>query len=136
MTLGFPDAEVVQVRIARPTHHFERVVAFYRDGLGLPELAQFEGHDGYDGVMLGLPGRAYHLELTRHRAGAPCPAPDKDSLIVLYIPEIDGLMRLRDRVESLGYSPVEPANPYWADKSVTYEDPDGWRVVLCHTAGI
>ena len=30
--------------------------------------------------------------------GASRPAPDKDSLIVLHIPDIDGLMRLRDKV--------------------------------------
>ena len=34
----------------------EAVEAFYRDGLGLPVLARFAGHAGYDGVMLGLPG--------------------------------------------------------------------------------
>ena len=26
--------------------------------------------------------------------------------------------------------PVEPANPYWASHGVTFEDPDGFRVVL------
>jgi hypothetical protein len=39
------------------------------------------------------------------------------------------------RAAALGYSPVEPENPYWSGKSVTFEDPDGWRVVLCNTAG-
>jgi catechol 2,3-dioxygenase-like lactoylglutathione lyase family enzyme len=129
--LGFAHAQVVQIRIARPTNRFDDVVAFYRDGLGLPVLERFEGHDGYDGVMLGLPEHAYHLELTRYGGRGPCPAPDKDSLMVLYIPDPQGLRRLRNRLEVLGYSPVEPVNPYWAGRSVTYEDPDGWRVVLC-----
>jgi hypothetical protein len=40
------------------------------------------------------------------------------------------------RLEALGHRPVEPENPYWRDKSVTFEDPDGWRVVLCATEGI
>jgi len=26
--------------------------------------------------------------------------------------------------------PVKPENPYWEDKSKTYEDPDKWRIVL------
>ncbi|WP_425293855.1 hypothetical protein [Microvirga pakistanensis] len=30
----------------------------------------------------------------------------------------------------------EPENPYWLGQSVTFEDPDGWRVVLCQTPGI
>jgi hypothetical protein len=25
---------------------------------------------------------------------------------------------------------IEPENPYWNGKSQTFEDPDGWRVVL------
>jgi hypothetical protein len=35
-----------------------------------------------------------------------------------------------------GHEPVEPENPYWAKNRLTFEDPDGWRVVLMHTAGI
>ena len=45
-----------QVRVARPTDRLDAVVAFYRDGLGLPELFRFGDHDGYTGVILGLPG--------------------------------------------------------------------------------
>lgn len=35
-----------------------------------------------------------------------------------------------------GYSPAAPENPYWAERGVTFEDPDGWRVVLMNTMGI
>jgi catechol 2,3-dioxygenase-like lactoylglutathione lyase family enzyme len=124
---------VSQVRIARPTDRLEEVVRFYRDGLGLPELYRFADHDRYDGVMLGLPGRTYHLEFTHHRDGSPCPAPTRDNLLVLYIREASQLDRLQQRLTSLGHRPVAPENPYWLDKSVTFEDPDGWRVVLCRT---
>jgi catechol 2,3-dioxygenase-like lactoylglutathione lyase family enzyme len=127
---------VAALRIARPTDRLEEVVAFYRDSLGLPVLFSFQDHDGYDGVMLGLPGRACHLEFTRHREGSPGPAPSRDNLLVLYIPDRDDLARLRARLEGHGHRPVEPENPYWRDKSVTFEDPDGWRVVLCNTAGL
>lgn len=30
----------------------------------------------------------------------------------------------------MGYDEVEPENPYWKDKGITIEDPDGWRIVL------
>jgi hypothetical protein len=33
-------------------------------------------------------------------------------------------------VARLGAEPVGPANPYWAEHGVTFEDPDGFRVVL------
>jgi len=131
-----PDVSVAQVRIARPTDRLEAVVRFYRDGLGLPELYRFADHDGYDGVMLGLPGRSYHLEFTQRGAGSPCPAPSADNLLVLYIPDPGHLARMRNRIAALGHEPVMPENPYWLDKSVTFEDPDGWRVVLCQTSGI
>lgn len=127
---------VAQVRIARPTDRLAAVVAFYRDDLGLKELDSFTGHAGYDGVFLGLPGRAYHLAFIRRPDGCPCPAPTHDNLLVLYIPDRAQLDRLRARMEGLGHRPVEPDNPYWRDRATTYEDPDGWRVVLCGTAGI
>ena len=30
----------------------------------------------------------------------------------------------------IGTEPVTPANPYWAAHGLTFEDPDGFRVVL------
>lgn len=135
--IRFPgDVEVAQVRIARPTDKLEALVAFYRDGLGLAELYRFTDHGGYDGVIFGLPGRAYHLEFTQRHAGSPCPAPTRDNLLVLYVPDVRQLASLRDRMIRSGYEPVDPENPYWVDKGLTFEDPDGWRVVLCGASGI
>ena len=126
----------VQVRIARPTNRFDEVIAFYRDGLGMCELYRFDSHDGYDGIMLGVPDRRVHLEFTRHRDGSPCPAPTRDNLLVLYITDADQYRRLCQRMARLGHTAVEPENPYWRDISTTFEDPDGWRVVLCRELGI
>ena len=80
-----PDLPVIRVRIARPTDRLDDVVEFYKDGVGLVELGRFDGHSGYDGVMLGLPGSDYHLEFTSHADGSPCPAPSVDNLLVLYL---------------------------------------------------
>ena len=55
------------LRVARPTDHMDDVIRFYRDGLGLEMLGAFEDHAGFDGVMLGQAGAAYHLEFTRRR---------------------------------------------------------------------
>ena len=54
------------VRFARPTAHFDECRTFYGEHLGLPVLASWRGHDGYDGVVFGLPGSAVQLELTQH----------------------------------------------------------------------
>jgi catechol 2,3-dioxygenase-like lactoylglutathione lyase family enzyme len=115
----------MQVRVARHTDRLEEVVAFYRDGLGLPEIGRFRDHDGYDGVFLDIPGTGAHLELTSGgRHGAPTPHPE--SLLVLYVGDEVGVQA----IARIGVEPVSPANPYWAAHGVTFEDPDGFRVVL------
>jgi catechol 2,3-dioxygenase-like lactoylglutathione lyase family enzyme len=116
----------MQLRIARHTDRLDAVIAFYRDGLGLDEIGGFRDHDGYDGVFLEVSGTGAHLELTtggEHRA----PEPHLESLLVLYLGDEAAVRAVVDR---LGMDPVAPANPYWADHGLTFEDPDGFRVVL------
>ncbi|MCY7302907.1 MAG: VOC family protein [Thermoleophilia bacterium] len=121
---------VIRVRIARPTDRLAEVVEFYKNGVGLVELGRFDGHSGYDGVMLGLPGSDYHLEFTSHEDGSPCPAPSVDNLLVLYLESEQAAEIVAGRLSDLGYRDVEPENPYWDGRSITIADPDGWRVVL------
>ncbi len=126
-----------QVRIARPTDRLEAVAAFYVDGLGLPRLGGFEGHEGYDGVFIGLPGAPYHLELTRHVDGSPGDAPGAEHLLVLYLGSHEAVAAARERLQRQGHVPVTAENPYWERVgAITVPDPDGWRVVLVPTAGI
>jgi catechol 2,3-dioxygenase-like lactoylglutathione lyase family enzyme len=116
----------MQVRVARHTERLEEGVAFYRDGLGLPEIGRFRDHDGYEGVFLDIPGTGVHLELTAgRRHGAPTPHPE--SLLVLYVGDDAAVQAIAARI---GTEPVTPANPYWAAHGLTFEDPDGFRVVL------
>jgi catechol 2,3-dioxygenase-like lactoylglutathione lyase family enzyme len=129
-------SSVGQVRIARPTDRLAEVVSFYRDALGLDEIASFEDHAGYEGVMLALPGRRDHLEFTHHESGSPCPAPTKDNLLVFYVEDEGAIRQMSARLERHGHEEVAPENPYWAEGGLTFEDPDGWRVVLMHAAGI
>lgn len=121
---------VARVRWARPTDRLEACVAFYRDALGLVELGGFADHDGYSGVFLGLPDESVHLELTSYVDGSPCPAPSRDNLLVLYLPDRAAVDAVAARLAAAGHPEVEPENPYWLGRSVTVEDPDGWRVVL------
>ena len=116
----------MQLRVARHTERLDEVVAFYRDGIGLAEVGGFRGHEGYDGVFLAVPGTGAHLELT---AGGthPAPEPHPESLLVLYLGDDEAV---RDIAARLGADPVAPANPYWAEHGLTFEDPDGFRVVL------
>jgi catechol 2,3-dioxygenase-like lactoylglutathione lyase family enzyme len=116
----------MQVRFARRTDRLAEVVAFYRDRLGLPQVGQFAGHDGYDGVLLGLPGTGAHLELTSG-GGHGAPTPHPETLLVLYL----GTRQAVDEaIGRAGAEAVTAANPYWDEHGVTIVDPDGFRVVL------
>lgn len=128
--------QVVQVRVARPMDQLDKIKEFYVDGLGLEVVGHFENHQGYDGMMIGLPGKVYHLEFTQHVDGSPCPAPTHDNLLVFYMPDAKQIEVVVNRLDSLGYPVVEPENPYWAERGKTIEDPDGWRIVLMNTNGI
>jgi catechol 2,3-dioxygenase-like lactoylglutathione lyase family enzyme len=122
------------LRVARPTDRLRDVVWFYGEGLGLDELGSFEDHDGFDGVMVGVAGAPYHLEFTHQRGHVVGCAPTKENLLVFYLPD-DGQWRAAvDRLVAAGYAPVPSLNPYWDRSGCTFEDPDGYRVVVQNAA--
>lgn len=125
-----PDLGVAHVRVARPTNDLLAVIRFYRDGLGFDVLYAFENHQGFDGVMLGRKGCAYHLEFTFKQGHKVPRAPTDDNLLVFYIPETDNWEAAVTRMEQAGFSSVAAYNPYWDQRGRTFVDPDGYRVVL------
>lgn len=127
---------VVQMRVARPTDQLRRVIEFYELGLGLTRIGEFWEHNGFDGVMYGLPDANVHLEFTRHLTGSPCPAPTKDNLLVFYLPDWGVISDVAKKLAEMGYPAVEAENPYWEDAGITIEDPDGWRIVLFCSTGL
>jgi len=118
------------LRVARPTDQLARVVRFYEDGLGLVRLGSFEDHDGFDGVMLGMPGASYHLEFTTKRGHEAGRSPSRDHLLVFYLPDEREWQGAVNRMIAAGYEPVASFNPYWSRSGRTFEDPDGYRIVL------
>jgi len=118
------------VRVARPTDQLDKVVRFYTDGLGSQILYRFENHEEFDGVMIGIPGEPYHFEFTQHRGHFVGRAPTQDNLIVFYLPDQREWQGAVDQMKAIGYEPVMSYNPYWDRSGVTFEDPDGYRIVL------
>lgn len=118
------------LRIARPTDRLAEVVAFYVGGLGFDELARFTDHDGFDGVMIGHTTAGYHLEFTCARGHTVGRAPTQDHLLVFYLPNTRDWYAAIAQLESHGATAVPSFNPYWDKLGKTYEDPDGYRVVL------
>jgi catechol 2,3-dioxygenase-like lactoylglutathione lyase family enzyme len=122
------------LRVARPSDDLDALLRFYRDGLGFAVLDRFADHDGFDGVMLGHAGAPYHLEFTMkrgHRAGR---AASQDNLLVFYLPDAALWRAAVERMRVAGFAPVPSFNPYWDRDGVTFEDPDGYRVVLQNAA--
>ena len=121
-----------KLRVARPTDDIEALLPFYRDGLGLQVLCQFEGHDGFDGLMLGRSDALYHFEFTRAHGHSAGRAPTQDNLLVFYFPERTEWEAAISRMENAGFAAVPAFNPYWDRSGRTFEDPDGYRVVIQH----
>lgn len=96
----------------------------------MTELYRFENHLGFDGVMLGQPGGPYHLELTHAHGHVAGRATSPDHLLVFYLPDPDDWAGAIERMKRFGYQPVKSFNPYWDVRGVTFEDPDGYRVVF------
>jgi catechol 2,3-dioxygenase-like lactoylglutathione lyase family enzyme len=122
------------LRVARPTDNLSAVVRFYRDGLGFEVIDSFIDHQGFDGIMLGHPNLSYHLEFTHYRGHKIGKAPTQEHLLVFYIPDQREWQRAVDRMIRQGYEPVKSYNPYWDLHGKTFEDGDGYRVVLQHAA--
>ena len=121
-------------RIARSTNNLEALLPFYRDGLGFEVVGRFADHEGFDGIMLRLKSVGYHLEFTQtvhHDAGR---APTQDNLLVFYLPDASAFAKAVKQMEQAGFPAVASFNPYWDHCGKTFEDPDGYRVVLAHMA--
>ena len=128
------DLGKAHLRAARPSDDLSANVKFYRDGLGFEVLYEFRDHDGFDAVMLGRKDAAYHLAFVRKAGQKAGRAPSKDNLLVFYLPNADEWRRSVARLEELGHKPVKAFNPYWDKQGKTFEDPDGYRVVLQHAS--
>jgi len=118
------------LRIARPVSDLARATDMYCRGLGLRVIGSFENHTGFDGVMLGAAGAAYHFEFTYAREHPVTPRPTAEDLTVLYIPDAAEWQAACARMVSAGFTPVRSFNPYWDVRGRTYQDSDGYRVVL------
>lgn len=118
------------LRVARPTDNIPELIKFYRDGLGFEIIGSFEDHQGFDGIMLGHPSISYHLEFTHHRGIHVGKAPTEENLLAFYIPDEIEWQQAVNRMIQQGFQPVKSYNPYWDIRGKTFEDPDGYRVVI------
>lgn len=125
---------VPKLRIVRPTDNIDALMPFYRDGLGLSILYRFERHDGFSGAILGREDAPYHFAFTKADGHVAGKAPTQDNLLVFYIPQYGEWEAAVARMKLAGFAPVQPFNPYWDTVGKTFEDADGYRIVLQNDA--
>jgi hypothetical protein len=122
------------LRIARPVSDLSRAESMYRAALKLVVLAKFQNHQGFDGVMLGRPGMDYHFEFTQCLEHPVAPTPTREDLLVFYAPDRVEWQSTYDRLAESGFVCVTSLNPYWDVLGKTFEDHDGYRIVLQNSA--
>ena len=121
------------LRVARACSDLLQARRFYCDGLGLPALAEFAGHDGFDGLVVGLPGAGWHLELVVEHGASVLP-PSAEDLIVLYEPDAAAHEDRLQRLRAAGFKATRSNNPYWDRHGTTFVGPDGYRTVIARLA--
>jgi hypothetical protein len=118
------------MRVARPTDNLRVIAGMYAKGLGFTVLAQFEDHRGFNGVILGHPKQPYHIEFTSQRGHKVGRAPTRDHLLIFYVPDKNDWEAGCAQMISAGFRELRSYNPYWDLQGRTFEDIDGYRVVL------
>ncbi|GAA4840874.1 hypothetical protein GCM10023201_33750 [Actinomycetospora corticicola] len=118
---------LVRTRVALVVGDLRASRRFYVEGLDLPVVGEFEDHEGWWGLILGLPDASHQLELTWHRDASPSSG-GPDDLLVLGFADRAAALAARARVPEA--DETRPDNPWWWTRGVTVTDPDGHRVVL------
>lgn len=118
------------MRVCRPTDNLEEITKMYADGLGFEVIGGFDHHGDFSGRMLGHPNHLYHLEFTTHAHEKAGRAPSMENLLVFYIPDDTDYKEAINRISRSGFKKVKSFNPYWEGGAQTFEDLDGYRVVL------
>jgi catechol 2,3-dioxygenase-like lactoylglutathione lyase family enzyme len=122
----------MELRLVLTVDDFDQALAFYRDALGLPELAAWES-SGDARIILLDAGRAT-LELVNEEqaaaideieVGARVPGPVRVAF------EVDDSSALAARLVAAGAEQLaEPVVTPWNDRNVRLRAPDGMQLTL------
>ncbi|MFP3504595.1 glyoxalase [Burkholderia sp. SIMBA_062] len=80
--------------------------------------------------MPGREGLDYHFEFTHYPAHPVAPSPTPEDLIVFYLPDHAAWEVACACAAAHDFMRVVSFNPYWDGSGQTFEDPDGYRIVL------
>jgi catechol 2,3-dioxygenase-like lactoylglutathione lyase family enzyme len=122
-------------RCARPSDRLGALRHFFVDALGCTLLGEFADHEGFDGLIVGDPSRAWQIEFVHQRGHLAVPVPSDEHLLVFYLPDRAARDARAAVLEAAGCTRRQPHNPYWSRHGVTFADPDGYHVVLAVAPG-
>ena len=80
--------------------------------------------------MLGDAEIPYHFEFTHHHGHSVGKAPTQDHLLVFYVPNKSEWEERCQQMLMAEFKQVSSYNPYWDKSGRTFEDVDGYRVVI------
>jgi catechol 2,3-dioxygenase-like lactoylglutathione lyase family enzyme len=118
------------LRVVRPTDDLGAILPFYIEGLGFEILYRFENKDGIDAAILGHPAHPYHVAFTHYHRHTVGRAPSQDNLLVFFLSDPVAYDAALARMTAAGLVPIPSFNPFWDEGGATFEDADGYRVVL------
>jgi methylmalonyl-CoA/ethylmalonyl-CoA epimerase len=126
----------VQLRVALTVRDFDEAVAFYRDALGLEQLADWSGEDGR--VILFDAGRAT-LELFDERQAESVDRIEAGRRVsgpVRFAVEVADLEETAQRLISAGaVAEAPPVVPPWGGRNARLRAPDGMQLTLFDESG-
>ena len=121
----------MELRIALTVPDFDQAVAFYRDTLGLEQLADWSGEDGR--VILLEAGSAT-LELFDERQAESVDRIEAGRRVsgpVRFAISVDDLDATADRLVAAGAEAMAPpVEPPWGGRNARLRTPDGMQLTL------
>jgi hypothetical protein len=119
----------MKIRIARHTKDLKLITDFYLLIPGMEYLGGFKDHEGYEGAFIGMKDSDWHLEFTVSE-DEPDHRSDEDDLLVFYAGSTDEYNKIIALFGEHDAPEVVPKNPFWEENGTTFEDPDGFKVVI------
>jgi methylmalonyl-CoA/ethylmalonyl-CoA epimerase len=126
--------EITELRVALTVDDFDEAVAFYRDAVGLQQLADWSGEDGR--VILLAAGRAT-LEIfdqAQAQKVDEIEAGQRVSGVVRLALEVEDSEETARRAIAAGAQEVAPpVTTPWGDRNARVQAPDGMQLTLFTT---
>ena len=127
-------AHVTELRVALTVDDFDEAVAFYRDALGLEQLADWSGDDGR--VIILSAGRAT-LELFDQAQAEKVDAIEAghriSGVVRLALEVADSEETARQLVAAGAEEVARPVSTPWGDRNARVRAPDGMQLTLFTT---